>query len=648
MLRKPLCVALVTLLSTPFQLASADEMALASLTEGDFFDDIPIILTATRLKQPKKDSPVATTVIDREMIEASGFTEIADLLKLAPGMLVNYDSGHVANVGYQFLFDRYRVRLQVLIDGMSVYTPSFGEMPWTQLGITIDDIERIEVIRGPSSASYGPNAMTGVISIITRSPTLDSSGFKLNEGENGRSEQFVRYANSGSDFNYRLSLGARQDDGFEERYDGKDLMIATFRGDYQVTKNDVLTFSVNYNSGDYQEDSTPTLNDNMPEHTKSIEQTYLQGKWEHHFSNGDSFNLNFYQQNFDDDNSYVGDFTSDGFGIVPIDEGAKTERQNLEFSYTTSSDLYSLTAGALYRVDNTLSSQYLYNVDKDIETQQLFINTAFNLNESNVLNVGVLRDDNDTGGTTTSPRLALNHHLNNDHTFRVSYAESTRSPFALEEYTNRVIYIPLFDSDLTVWNDLSDLKPEQNKSFDIGYIGNLNNDTTVIDVRIYKSTISDVIVQDWSIGTGGFLQGDEFDINGIEFTITQNFENTKAILNYANTKITTDNLLYGDAIDYETGTPEHNTSLLLMHSFSKKMDAALGYYYTSSYQQLCCEVDQQDERKRLDFTFSKSFKIGKYNSKMKLVLQNITNNQVETRLFNNYDRQGYVSFSMEI
>ena len=648
MFRKPLLVTLITLLHTPLQLASAQELALASLTEGDFFDDIPIILTATRLKQPQKESPVATTVIDREMIEASGFTEVADLLKLAPGMLVNYDSGHVANVGYQFLFDRYRVRLQVLIDGMSVYTPAFGEMPWTQLGITIDDIERIEVIRGPSSASYGPNATTGVISIITRTPSLDSKGFKLNQGDNGRSEQFVRYTSSDGDFDYRLSLGARQDDGFEERHDGKDLMIATFRGDYQVTKDDVLTFSINYNSGDYQEDSTPTLNDNMPEHTKSVEQTYLQGKWEHHLSNGDSFTLNYYQQNFDDENTYDGDFTSDGFGIVPIDEGFRTERQNLEFSYTTSSEFYSLTAGGLYRIDHALSSQYLYNVDKDIETQQVFVNTAFNLNESNILNLGVLHDDNDTGGTTTSPRVALNHHLDKNHTFRVSYAESTRSPFVLEEYTNRVIYVPLFDTDLTLWSDLSDLKPEQNKSFDIGYIGNLNNNATVIDVRIYKSVISDVIVQDWSIGTGGFLQGDEFDINGIEFTITQNFENTKAILNYANTKITTDNLLHGDAIDYETGTPEHNASLLLMHNFSKKTNAALGYYYTSSYQQLCCEVDQQDERKRLDFTLSKAFKIGKYNSKLKLVLQNITDNQVETRLFNNYDRQGYVSFSMEM
>ena len=649
MFRKSLFVSFITILHAFSQPASAQEPALTTLTESDFFNDFPVILTATRLKQPKMDSPVATTIIDREMIESSGFTEIADLLKLAPGMLVNYDSGHIANVGYQFLFDRYRVRLQVLIDGMSVYTPSFGEMPWTQLGITIDDIERIEVIRGPSSASYGPNAMTGVISIITRAATLDAgTRVKINQGNNGRSEQYVTHGSSIDNFDYRLSLGARYDDGFEERYDDKDLMIASFRGDYQATKKDIITFAFNYNSGDFQEDSTPTLNDSLPEHTKTIEQTYLQGKWEHHFSDGDSFNVNFYQQKFDDKNTYNGDFTSDGFGIVFIDESASTERKNIEFSYTTSSDMYSLTAGGLYRIDNTIAPQYLYNIDKDIETKQVFVNTALNISESNVLNIGILRDDNDTGGITTAPRVALNHHFNKNHTARVSYAESTRSPFVLEEYTNRVVYVPLFSSDVTVWTDLTDLDPEQIKSFDIGYIGNLNNNTTEIDARIYKSTISDVIVQDWSIGTGGFLQGDEFDITGLEVTVSQKFKNTKAKLNYANTKITTDNLLYGDALDYETGTPKHNASLLLIHNFSRKLIGALGYYYTSSYQQLCCEEDQQDSRNRLDLTLTKSFKIGKHNSKLKLVLQNITDNQVETRLFNNYDRQGYVSFSMEL
>jgi iron complex outermembrane receptor protein len=629
--------------------SSAQESAVAQLTESDFFNDFPIVLTATRLKQSKKNSPTATTIIDRKMIEASGFTDIVDLLRLAPGMLVNYDSGHIGNAGYQFLFDRYKVRLQVLVDGMSVYTPIFGGMPWTQLGITIDDIERIEVIRGPSSASYGPNAMTGVISIITRHATLDKGlKFKVNQGVNGRSEQYATMGDSNGNFDYKLSLGARKDDGFKKRHDSKELSIANFRGDYQASNNDVITFSLNYNSGDYQEDGAEGLNDSTPDHIKNVRQTAGQTKWVHSFSDGDTFTLNYYQQTFKDKNIFLGDYTGDSLGFVPIDESVTTRRKNLELSYSTYSDEYSLTFGALYRKDNSISPQFLYNTNKDIDTKQLFVNAEFQLNKDNVFNLGILHDDNDAGGATTSPRIALNHHINKNHTARISYAESTRSPFALEEYTNYVIYIPDLSSNLAVWSDLSDLKPERIKSLDIGYIGSLNNNATEIDMRIYKNWLTDIIVLDSTIGSGGFLQGDEFNITGFEATLSHKFENTKVIFNYARTIIKAGNLTYGKASWYETGAPKDIISLLITHNFGKKVDGSLGYYYTGSYQQLCCEVQQQAPRKRLDLTLSKTFKLGEYNSKIKFVLQNATNEKTNTRLFNNYDRQGYISFSLEL
>ena len=650
MFKKSSLIALVFLTQIVQQAGAADALAVNDLTENDFFNDLPVVLTATRLKQSKKDSPIASTVIDREMIEASGFTEIADLLRLAPGMLVNYHSGHIVNAGYQFLFDRFRVRLQVLVDGMSVFTPSFGEMPWTQLGITIDDIERIEVIRGPSSASYGPNAMTGVISIITRHAALDGGlKFKANEGVNGRSERYLSVGSSEGNFDFKLSLGARKDDGFERRYDSKDLSIANFRGDYQATNNDVITFSFSNNSGDYQEDASDGLYDAMPEHVKSVKQATQQSKWVHSFSDGDNFTLNYYQQTFDDNNNFDGDFgniMAGGYGIVPISESVSTNRENLEVTYSTYSDAVSLTVGGLYRSDDTLAPEYLNNINKNVITRQLFVNTEFHLNEDNVINVGVLRDDNDTGGTTTSPRIAFNHQINKNHMTRISYAEATRSPFALEEYLNRVVWVPDIATSYTLWSDLSDLKPEQIKSLDIGYIAMLNNNSTEIDVRIYKNELTDIIILDGTNFTGGFLQGDEFDISGLETTVTHRFDNTKVVFNYARTKISAGDLLFGQPFWYETGAPKDSASFLFMHNFANKVKASAGYYYTSSYQQLCCESDQQDPRKRLDFTLSKLFKLGKYYSKLKLVLQNVTNEKVETRLYNNYDRQGYISFSI--
>ena len=645
----PPLIAFVLLTTTLSQTISAQELDASQLTESDFFNDIPVVLTATRLKQSKKNSPIATTIIDRRMIEASGFTEIADLLRLAPGMLVNYDNGHVASAGYQFLFDSYRVRLQILVDGMSVYTPLFGQMPWTQLGLTIDDVERIEVIRGPSSASYGPNAMTGVVSIITRHAVLDRGlKFKANQGVNGRSEQYFTIGNTKGSFDYRLSLAKRKDNGFKRRYDGKNLSIVNFRGDYQATDKDVITFSLSNNSGTYQEDSSDNLNAGMPEHSKNVKQTSFQSKWQHNFSDGDNLVLHYYQQSYNDDNNYVGDFAAP-FNLVPIDVGAKTSRNNLEFTYSTNSDWYGLTIGALYRKDNTISSQLLYNIDKDIITRQLFANAELQLNKKNILNIGLLHDNNDTGGTTLAPRIALNHHINTNHTARISYSESTRSPFALEEYTNRIIYIPDLTTDFTYWTDLSDLKSERIKSFDLGYVGKLNNNSTEIELRTYKNFLTDIIELDSTVGTGGFLQGSSFNVTGFEASISQKFKNTKVILNYARSTISAGNLVLGDAEDYETAAPADTSSILIMHDFSEKLKGSLGYYYTGEYQQLCCEGDtQQDSRRRLDLILSKSFKLASYHSNIKFVLQNVTDENISTRLYNNYHRQGYISFSLEL
>ena len=325
-----------------------------------------------------------------------------------------------------------------------------------------------------------------MISIITNHSVFDKGvKFKIIEAVNGRSEQYVTIGDGKGNFYYRLSLNARKDDGFKKRYDSKELAGANFRGDYQASNNDILTFSFNYNSGDYQEEVVDRLdlNANVPEHVKKSTRSSFSGKWTHNFSNSDILTLNYYQQEYNDSNSFIGDYTTEGFGLVLIDESFTTNRKNIEMTYSKYADSYSLIVGSLYRIDNTIAPQYLYQVDKDIHTKQYFVNTEIQLNKNNIINAGLLYDDNDTGGATTSPRVAFNHQINKSNTVRVSYAESSRSPFALEEYTNRVVNIPPLT---TLWTDLSDLKPELVKTYDIGYISKIGN-ATDIDMLLDKN-----------------------------------------------------------------------------------------------------------------------------------------------------------------
>jgi len=144
-----------------------------------FFEDIPIVLTASRIAQSPLDAPVAVSVIDREMIRASGFTEIHDLLRLVPGFLVaDWPEGSPV-VARHGLGDAYDRRIKVMVDGRTVNRPLSGDTAWLDLPVRVDDIERVEVVRGANGAAYGVNAFDGVINIITRSPATEDGGSRL-------------------------------------------------------------------------------------------------------------------------------------------------------------------------------------------------------------------------------------------------------------------------------------------------------------------------------------------------------------------------------------------------------------------------------------------------------------------------------------
>lgn len=188
-----------------------------------FFGDIPVVLTASRMAQSPLDAPVAVTVIDREIIRASGFTEIHDLLRLVPGFLVaDWPEGSPV-VARHGLGDAHDRRIKVMIDGVTVNRPLWGSTAWMDLPVRADDIERVEVVRGPNGAAYGVDAFDGVINIITRSPATESGATLLTRvGKNGFADLGFRVNGlSESGVNWRLSASRRQADNYLPRVDDK-------------------------------------------------------------------------------------------------------------------------------------------------------------------------------------------------------------------------------------------------------------------------------------------------------------------------------------------------------------------------------------------------------------------------------------------
>ncbi|MGF6331975.1 iron complex outermembrane receptor protein [Pseudomonas sp. BS3782 TE3695] len=186
-------------------------------------DPLPQVLTATRLKQSPAAVPGSMTVIDNELITASGARDISELLRLVPGMMVGHINGNQAAVNYHGTNASEARRMQVLIDGRSVYRAGLATVDWSDIPVAMEDIERIEVFRGPNTVSYGANALMAVVNIITRKPA-DSHGtrLKVTRGQRGINDFYASQGMGWDNGDLRLSLSGQQDDGFDSDRTGAD------------------------------------------------------------------------------------------------------------------------------------------------------------------------------------------------------------------------------------------------------------------------------------------------------------------------------------------------------------------------------------------------------------------------------------------
>lgn len=209
------------------------------------------VISAGKKEQPLVDTAAAVYVITQEEIRRSGVTSVAEALRLAPGVQVARISANSWAITIRGFNYRYADKLLVLIDGRTVYSPIFGGVFWEIRDLMLEDIERIEVIRGPGGTMWGANAMNGVINIISKRARDTQGGLVTAAGgSQAYASSAARYgALAGKEFAYRLygrysRLGdspARQAPG-PEAYDAWQLGHMGFVGDWQ-RRDDTLTVS---------------------------------------------------------------------------------------------------------------------------------------------------------------------------------------------------------------------------------------------------------------------------------------------------------------------------------------------------------------------------------------------------------------------
>lgn len=245
-------------------------------------------------RKPEKlsEAAAAVYVITQESIRRSGATSIPEVLRMVPGLQVarvHADIWAITSRGFNTAFAQ---KLLVLIDGRSVYTPLFAGVYWDVQNVMLEDVERIEVIRGPGGTLWGANAVNGIINIMTKN-SKDTQGGLLT-GTVGFEEEGVggfRYGGKiGKDAYYRLFARYFDHGNFVDAGDGKwDIQHGGWQIDWNMSSVDSLTLQGNLYDGDLDLLSRRNISRNT-----DVSGGNMLGRWKHIFSDTSDMKIQMY------------------------------------------------------------------------------------------------------------------------------------------------------------------------------------------------------------------------------------------------------------------------------------------------------------------------------------------------------------------
>ncbi len=643
-----------------------------SVSEDDYFGEVPKVLTVSRLSQSKADAPSAVTVIDHETIRAAGIVDLAEIFRLVPGFYVAKNAGFIYNsnhvVSYHGMASAYPGSMQVLINGRSVYTPLFGGVQWSELPISIDDIDRIEITRGPNAASYGANSFFGVINIITKNPA-DSLGssVKLTHGD-GRNEAFYRHAGEIDDFNYRVTVGYREDDGLENRNDFKRTQLLNVQADKRLNATNEIDFELGITGGERADGEAVKDNRFFVPRTRDILNHYELVRWRHNVSDDSDFSLQAYHSLNSSDDQITTVNLRPFLPAVPallsatlqINNDIEMERFDIEAQHTFApANNLRVVWGGNIRLDTTFAPYWLGTSATDhFNLQRLFGHAEWRINDQFLMNIGSMVEHNDFTGTDISPRASLNFKLTPNQTLRLGISSATRTPNYIEEKFNNPILIPTTTPAsylIQTFADTGDVNPERILSKEIGYLGQMGN--LNVDARLFDDEIRDVLntkrmtlTLPPTIVLAGqlpriYFNGTDAQVRGFETQIKYRlFKQTQIIANYAHVKISGDKTL---PTDFTISMPENTFSALITHQFDSNWDASYAFYQTGAVSALGDGAPVGLNR-RSDVRLARKFVVNRASGEVSLAVENLFNEHYhEYALYNTLGRRAVINCNLD-
>ena len=514
-----------TQLQTLVLLCCLSTTALAqspAVSEKDYLDDVPVVLSVSRLPQRLDETPGAVTLIDRDMIRMSGARDVADLLRLVPGFRVtNSFESNTPQGSYHTSLSDYSNHIQVMVDGRSVYSSYLqgSTGPGLQT-VALEDIERIEVYRGSNSAAYGARAFLGSINIVTRD-LVDTQGalLRVARGGEGIEDQMVRLGWGDEKARFRFSADGRNDNNLNGTSGSSRVQRVNLRADLRTGPHDVLEFRTGQSLIDAGVGFAGNAENNA--RTRRLDTSFVQLDWRRSLDADQDLLVQA---------SHTVERIRDEFvyTVAPsltIDFGGQSSNSNLMAQHTVRVDAaLRLVWGAELRRESVVSRP-LYNTDAAFVTDfsRLFSNAEWRLHPDLLFNAGALFEHSSTAGQHISPRLMLNWLVAPGHTLRGGVSRAFRPPSTFEKNANVRYYIGgvLIDStDVARGNVVA----EKVEARELGYLAELADRALSFDLRVFEERVRDFVKRpEYSLpGSGNgdmaydFVNGEDFNIQGYE------------------------------------------------------------------------------------------------------------------------------------
>lgn len=496
----------------PFQRHSLALMVALSVSTGAWaapsndptwlsLEELMGIEVSSAAKRPQRLSDAATAIyaIGREEIRRSGATSLPELLRTVPGVQVSRIDGSRYAVSIRGFSSRYSGKLLVLQDGRTLYNPLFSGTYWEAQDILLEDVERIEVIRGSGGTLWGANAVNGVINIITRQ-ARDTQGTYV-EAKGGSLENGVAVRHGGElgeDGHFRAYAKLDRHDPLEtttgqDAHDAWDQKRAGFRADLAPQADNKFTVQGDVYETRAQQSallmSPTTLTASFVPDTAKLSGAHLLARWEHQIGPQENWQLQAYV-----DHTELSDVVekqkTDTIDLEWQHRLPVTERQDLTWGLGVRSMQESMDGGFTVLMVPNKRNLMLYSG---------FVQDEIRLQDNLHLTLGTKLEHNDYTGFEVQPSVRMQWRVTPSDSFWTAVSRSVQTPSMASTSADAhvgslPVVVPGFGTVKGVLNVRGnpDLQSEVMISREVGYRGQFGPDVNV-DMAAFYNTYDDLV-----------------------------------------------------------------------------------------------------------------------------------------------------------